>query len=662
MRSGRIALRGSSVRRITGLVSAVALVAGLGASPAATAEPLNADPSTGPEATMPWPALGLPKEVTLVGANTNQDFAIPVPSGFGPTRLQGLIHAPVDFTAGFVEINDGRGTVLGTVPLPTVAPDQAVVPFTVDLSAGQVAADALQLSFSVREPALPPEARCGLGEQVMLSDLAAVFSGAEPAPRTIASFFPPVLQRLTIYTPVNADDAEKQATLTLASTVARMYRPQAPAITVATLPRGAAPPPAPQFARAVVVESGDAGLNIVNGDRADVYLKLTGRGNQLSDQVSLMANDVQSLVQVPGARVDKAGSTGTADAEQMTFGDLNISGETSVLRTASFTAGVDRSALGSRVDGVKVHLLATHTPVASMDSASVTVSVGGQAVWTAPLSSTGRVDVEFEVPAEFLRQRINFEFALTFSPRQLCSPTIAPVTFQLDPRSTLTLQRGGPALTGFSAVPSEFSPEFLVALDGSSPNQLDDATRVVAKIAQRTETPLTPRVVDVKAAAQSTTAALIVANAATISQTSLRPPVGGESADIQVDLREQLRADIDRGLGSIQAFADEPRQRTVVLVTTSGAWSMVDPLFGYLDQLPDGWSTLSGDVLAAGPDGTVSQLTIGHGDVAAPVASEGVNGGAWLAVGVGAAAVLAALLGVAVWRRRRRGADATRSA
>lgn len=120
---------------------------------------------------------------------------------------------------------------------------------------------------------------------------------------------------------------------------------------------------------------------------------------------------------------------------------------------------------------------------------------------------------------------------------------------------------------------------------------------MIADIAQRTDTTLMPRVVDVNAAADAGMGALIVANAATIEQTSLRPPVGGESSEVQVDLRDQLRAQINRGLGSIQAFADAPRDRTVVLVTTSGAWSLVEPLFGYIDQQPDGWSSLTGDVL-----------------------------------------------------------------
>lgn len=631
------------------------LAVAFGAPGAVHADPLNSDTVAGEEITLPWNTLGLPREVALVGANADQDFTLPVPPGFGVKRLRGLIHAPVDFGSGFVEIDDGRGAFLATVDLPAVTPSQAVVPFDVDISAAQVSGSALGLSFTVREAGVPPEQRCGRGERLVISDLAAVVSGSEPAPTTIAAFFPPVLQRLTIYAPVNADAAEQQAVLTLTSAVARMYAPQSTAITVVSQSRGATPPPAPQFARAVVVESGDAGLNVINPGRADVYLKLTGRGDQLSDQASVVVNRLQSLVQVASARVDKAGSSGSPDSDEMSFGQLNLTGETQVLRTSDLTVGVDRAALGAgRVDNLHVHLVASHTPVANLDSAALMVRVNGRAVYTSPLNDSGRVDAVFDVPGELLRQRIIFEFGLTFSPRQLCNPMIAPMSFQLDPRSTLTVRRGGQALAGFSAVPSEFSPEFLVALDGSSPNQLDYASRVVTDIARLTGTTLMPRVVDVKAAADATMGALIVANAATLKLTPMRPPIGGESSDVQVDLRNELRADIDNGLGSIQVFADHPRNRTVVLVTTNGAWSLVEPLFGYIDQLPDGWSSLTGNVAAAGAEGTVTNLSVGPNDIPSTSPQDGMSPPTWLTIGAGGVALVVLVLGTALWWRRRR--------
>lgn len=607
---------------------------------------------------MAWTSLGLPENFTLVGANINQDFTLPVPAGFAPRRLRGSIHAPVEFSTGFVEITDSGGRVLATVNLPAVTPEQAVVPFDVDISAGQVDASELRLSFTVREPPRPPDQRCGLGERVVLSGLTAVLAGDEPAPTSVGNFFPAILQRLTIYAPVDADAAEEQAVLTLASAVTRMYRPQSTSVAVVKQPRAAAPPPAGRFTRSVVVENGDARLAVVNPDRADVYLRVTGRGDQLSEQASLLVNQMQSLVQDPDARVEKAGSRGTTAGDEMTFGQLNLSGETSVLRAATVTTGVDRSALGNgRVDGLRLHLRATHTPVASLDSAALMVKVNDHAVFTTPLGDSGSVDAVVDVPGEFLQQRINFSFDLTFSPRELCTPTTAPLTFQLDPRSTVTAQRGGPPLNGFSAVPSEFSPEFLVALDGSNPNQLDYATRVVAAIARLTGVVLMPRVVDVKAAADASTGALIVANAATVEQLSIQPPVRGESSDVQIDLHDELRIDINRGLASIQTFADEPRNRSVVLVTTSGAWSLVDPLFGYLDQVIGGWSSLDGDVLAAGTEGTVTNLSVGSPDDPATREQGGKIWALWAAIAAGCVLFAALGLGAVYWRRRRRAGD-----
>ena len=386
---------------------------------------------------------------------------------------------------------------------------------------------------------------------------------------------------------------------------------------------------------------------------------MSGRGDQLADQASLLVNGLQSLVQVANARIDKAGSNRASDADEMSFGQLNLTGESSVLRTSKFTVGVDRSALGARTDNLQVHLLATYTPVASLDSASLVVSVNDQTVYSSPLDDSGRVDAVFQVPGQFLRQRTNFDFDLTFSPRQLCSPTTAPLLFKLDPRSTLTMRRGGPPLGGFSAVPSEFSPEFLVALDGSNPNQLGYATRVLASIARQSGTALMPRVVDVKAAAGASDGALIVANSATLKLMSMRPPIGGESSDVQLDLRNELRVDIDRGLGSIQVFADQPRQRTVVLVTTSGAWSLMEPLLGYLDQVPGGWSGLDGNTLAAGAAGVVTDLSIGPDDVASAAAQDGTDRRAWLTIGAGCVALAVfGLTGVLWWRRRRAGTAA----
>ncbi len=119
-------------------------------------------------------------------------------------------------------------------------------------------------------------------------------------------------------------------------------------------------------------------------------------------------------------------------------------GDAEVLGAASFTVGVDRAALGiGRVDRAQVHLLGDYTPVSPDDSATIAVSVNGEVFHTAALDGSGRVDTTFDLSGEGLSQRINLDFALTYTPHLPCSTMTAPLHFWINPDSTLTTQRGG---------------------------------------------------------------------------------------------------------------------------------------------------------------------------------------------------------------------------
>ncbi|CAN5260215.1 hypothetical protein BH11ACT7_BH11ACT7_28050 [soil metagenome] len=629
----------------------------------------HAEPADTPDApdstatTLSWPALGLEPQVFL-GPNSSTSFTVPVPNGLTAVRLRGLMHAPMNVGSGFVEIEDGDGRFLAAVDLPPATAAQAVTPFDVDISAARVRSSSVELSFTLR-PVDNTNQFCGPLQQVELSALETEFAGTEVPATTIANFFPPVLEQVRIYTPVDADADEQQSALTMVATLARLYHPQPLAVTVTNQPRGATPPPAGPLTRAVVVEAGGpAGINVVNAGEPGAHLRISGSGNELTTQVSLLVNQLQSLVQTAAARVETAGSDTVPTGDTLTFGQLGMTGRTDVLRTGSLRVAADRTALGGgRVAGAQVHLLADYTPVPDNDSASLVVRSDDVVVYRAPLERTGLLDATFDLESQALGQWITLDFALTYTPAQPCGPLIAPITFQVDPQSTLTVKRGGAPVGGFSAVPAEFSPSFMVALDGSSPNQLSYAARVVAAMARLTTTQLSPQVVDVKTAADARSGALIVASSSTIAETSLDPPIGGDGPAIDVGLPTELRVDVQDGLGSIQAFADRPRDRSVVLVTTTGAWALVDPLFGYLGGLEGSWSELSGDVLAAGAAGDPANTTIrspgeagGSPTATSPATSSPQSSKHWLLIGVAVAvvAVVAVVAAVSAARRRRR--------
>ncbi|MGB3482373.1 MAG: hypothetical protein WBB07_09185 [Mycobacterium sp.] len=637
-----------------------ALLAGSVAGSAA-AEPVDGgDPTDVAAVTMDWPTLGLEPEVFL-GPDSSTKFTVPVPAGLTPARLRGVIQTPVNIDAGYVEIDDGDGTLLGVVELPPATAGQVMTPVDVDISAARVRASTIGLSLTLRATD-DADQFCGPRQQLTISDLTTMFVGTEAPATTISSFFPPVLQRATIYTPADADAAEQQSVLTLVSALTRLYHPQPLNIGVVTAARGAAPPPAGQLTRAIVVEAGGpAGLSVENPGTPAAHLRVSGSGDELTTQVSLLVNQLQSLVQTAGTRIEQAGSTPALSGDTLTFAQLGISGRTDVLRTGNLRLGTDRAALGTgRVDSVQVHLLADYTPVPAADSASVVIRSDNTVVYRAPLDDTGRLDATFDLDRQAFGQWINLDLALTYTPNQVCGPFVAPITFQVDPRSTFTVRRGGPPLDGFGAVPSEFSPSFLVAFDGSSPNQLSYAARTIGAIARLTGQQLMPQVVDLRTAADATSGALIVAKSAALADTSLHPPISGVGTEVGLGLPTELRAVIDDGLGSIQVFADRPRDRSVVLVTTTDTWRLVDPLFDYLQGLDGGWSQLTGDVLAAGAAGVPINVAIRAGsassdsvDSAAPQPSPSLN--PWVPIGVGVAIVaLIAVIGTAVWSRKRR--------
>jgi len=653
--------------RAAAVVARVVMSAALVIIPAALAEsvvapahaaPGDASPTDPPVLTLPGNVLGMKSQV-YVATDNPAKLTVPVPTGLTAVRLRGTIEAPTNFDAGTLDINDSSGRLLAAIDLPPGASDRPAMPLDVALSTAAPAGSSIGLSFVLR-PKFDPQnysnAYCWPRRQLIVSDLSTVFTGVEAPTATIAGFFPPVLQRVTVYTPVDADVNEQQAALTLVSTLAQHYSNQPTVISVVSQPRGAMPPPAGPLARAVVVESGDyVGLKVENPGAPEAFLRVSGHGGELTTQLSLFVNKLEMLAQVDTARVDQAGSSqGGPHGDTMTFRQLNMTGSTDVMRTASMSVGVGRTALGApRIDGVQVHLLADYTPVAKDAAGAVVIHAGGTVVYRAVLDSSGRIDATFDLDRRQIGQYINLDMALTYTPREACGIEI-PITFEVNPQSTLTVHRGGAAIEGFAAIPSEFSPKFMVAMDGSAPNQLATAAALVAAIGRSAATPLMPQVVDVNTAAGAGVGAVIIANSAALKETSLKPPIGGDGTAIEVELPTALRASIKGGLGSIQAFADRPRNRSVLLVTTTGTWTLIDPVLKYLEGYGGDFSKLTGDVIAAGAWGDPVNLAIRASDNAAANAEPSHSASRPLLAGAGLAVLAAVgITGVVLWRRRR---------
>ncbi|MDQ2638700.1 MAG: hypothetical protein M3Y83_17695, partial [Actinomycetota bacterium] len=144
------------------------------ALPAASAEPSGHEvPGSNVTPPIVWPELGLPDRLELIGANQATGVAVPVPSGVKPTTLTGQIGSVINIIEGRIDVLDGRGIVLGTIPVPG---DLATVPFKVDISRAEIKDDQAQLNFILRDKTVAADS-CTQPPSLALSQLAAAFSG-----------------------------------------------------------------------------------------------------------------------------------------------------------------------------------------------------------------------------------------------------------------------------------------------------------------------------------------------------------------------------------------------------------------------------------------------------------------------------------------------------
>lgn len=639
------------LRRTLGVVLA-ALIIGVGVAAPAAAAP--GDGTT----TLDWRQLGMGTSVTIDGADVPAGVSIPVPQGMSPTTLTGVVATATNVTDAFIQVARTDGTIIGTILVPRFGPRQLSTPFSVPLSAVPVGDNGrADLRLTLRNGT--DDSVCGPVPDVTLTNLNVGFRGVASVPDTIQDFFGTVVNRVTVHTPVDPSPAAAQTTLGVVAAIADHYRPQRVSIDVvesadARVPRSAGP-----LDRVVVVreEGGPGGVRVERAGQPGAALVISGDQDSLPEQVALFRDGLTDLAQTSSAAVEFAGDRTVQGSDSVTFGEFSDRLSVEALGTATLIPGFDPTILAlGRPGAVDVALKARYTPVRDNERANVMALSGGEILQTSALNSSGVLDTEFTIPAAQVAANEPLEFRVSYEPAPgACSPHSVPLTFQIDPSSTASSSTTPVRMGGFSSVPLGWQPTVQVALDNTNPAQLDAAAELIASIQRSSATALSPVLVPLDQAIASNTGALIVASAA--NARPLNPPINTEDSSTLVDLSAQVRLAIPEGLGTIQAFSQN--SRTVVLVSTSGSWSLVDPLFAYLDAQQGDLANLRGDVLVAGGAGQAELMTVRADGPRTEVDQVGTSWVVWLGVSV-AVVVVGVLVAVAVmlYRRRFGGSDA----
>ncbi|MGQ9406674.1 hypothetical protein [Mycolicibacterium gilvum] len=571
------------------------------------------EPPPPPEVMLSGQQLGMASQVSFTELNMTQKVTIPVPDGMFPTTLSGLLDSVRNIPSGFVEARTSDGRTLGSVPIPNPADGQAATPFTLNIGSVPVVRREAQVNLVLHVSEI--ETVCTPPPNLVLSNFSATFGGAMLLPTTIEEFLPAIAPVVDIFVDPLPTDAEKLTTLNLVTALTKHYQPATVPIFVRPLPRTEAVPPPDRdpAVRAIVIRDidvPDPSVQLVT-DAGPPFLVMAGRGEDLERQAWLLRDGLQKVAQTNLATVDSAEATWVGATNPSTFEQLGITGSASVLGEATIYLNLASALSTSATPGiVDVRLLANYTPVDEGEKGTMVVAIGDLVLTTERLDPSGRVDSRFSIPADVAARNQDLSISVRYSPGPGdCNPLTLPMNFAIDPMSATSIRPSGPvAMGGFAALPQGFIPKFQVAFDGSDPDELLHAATLVGLIQRASSTALVPEVVSLDQAASSDTSALIIANAQSVQDHNLDPPIDPNGNKSDIDLPSSAVIDISSGLATLQSYAQG--NRTVVLLTTSGPWSLANPLFGYLTGLGQGWRELVGDVLVVGQAGATQNVTI----------------------------------------------------
>lgn len=616
-----------------------------GTAPSSVADPGQTEVVAPTPAPVPiaWWQLGRPDRIDIQGADQPVDTDIPVPDGVTPGMLTGMLASAVNVAGGRVDVLDGRGLVLGSIPAPA---DQVSVPFLLDISAAQVTDGVAALTFVARDPN-PSADSCTRPPALTLAELGWTYRGEVPYPSTVADFIPGYLEQILIRAGPSPTAAQQQAALELVARLARYYRPIPVRIDVDTAAES--PPPSTRLRRIIELrDAGRPGLTVENPGTPEAVLVISGTGPELSRQVALFSDRRAELAQTSSAAVSTAEGTSPVGATVKTFAQLGISGEVSVLGAATLYVGVDigQFAVGP-TERAELHLIANYTPITGGEG-SVVIRTGNRVLASHRLDESGKLAITGVVPPEAITSTIGMAVQLRYMPSQRCAPVNDRMVFTVDPSSTVAVTPGRRNRGGFPVLPMAFTPKFDVVLD--EPEHLRLAARAIALLAQQTAVPLQPRISTPSDVTGSGLGAVVVGPGETLSRMGFTPPVlPSESDSADINGTPFTDVDFDGPIGVIQAFSQ--RDRMILAINASHDWSLVDRAFDYIDMKPSRWASLSGDVVATGAVGRTVNLTVREGGTMIDeYPGDGWKWWTWATAGL----VTAALVAAAVLLRPRR--------
>lgn len=609
----------------------------------------------------------VPGTMSTTAVNTTR-FDVPVPPGVTPQAITGVMTMPEVVDDGQVVFRV-NGRVAETIDSTLYT--KVSVPVT---AADVIANGTIGLSMSTRGPAIADTCRPTAGEAA-LRKITLVYAGEERAPTTLANFFPRSSSRIDVLISADADDDLLEAGIAAVAALRSRY-PDGTEIELGTLSDGPQRPVATQ--RVVVLSVGRPGevttdVSTDPGTGVPV-LTIAAVGEDLGAAARALAltdgGDSLQLANDPEAE-GISGELGSREPDlERSLADVGA-GEVTLSGYGVTTQVVDipQDTFSSPVSEIAVHLEGAHSAVNDPDRARLDVRMNGELVGSKALDDSGRLEMDFTVPAGKLRSVNELELVLSaVTPDGLpcAAPGSPPIEVDLDTGgTTLTATAGTPDdIGGFQLWPQVLQGSLPVAVRTEGPQRfaaVQELAKVVGSIQQAAAFPLDVQLVPADAFIADDRSGILI-GATTADATSLEAPLRLSSIRL-----------LDQADSSFEVTSQEPYAVLEAIGPTSsvdrqvlmlGGWSpngetapraLTTKLVKFL--VTEGWPSLTGDLLltdeAAEPF-TVDSATLKQEAPAGTDDDEDRSYAKWFVAGVALLLLLLAFQVITSIRRDRR--------
>ncbi|AEV71321.1 hypothetical protein MycrhN_0686 [Mycolicibacterium rhodesiae NBB3] len=602
--------------------------------------------------TLSLASLGVDKDIPLYGLQASQTITVPVPKGLTPGALSADVELPPYVRGGTLFVTQ-EGRTLSRIEL-LVAEN---TPLSIPLTGARVVDNSV--TFTVRSRLLPEEGDCLYDPTVplALTDAAIDYTGKEAAPTLVADFLPPVLQKMTIFTPQQPSVAESDAAVRAATAVVSRYGTQNTEVDIAPLADGETAPPSDPLERNVVIREGaDAAVSLQDGARGVPALRIAGSADELGDQVRLLGSDLSKLALSSKVVTGHIDSTSDPSPDRVTLRELGQSEVKSTAFKPQAVVDVDQTRVGRPVRDVRVHLLGSYTPLPSTVGGALVVSAGGETIDQWAADSSGRIDRTVSIPQSELQRDTKLSVAVDIAGNIGRCGEFQPVTLTIDDTTAIESSSADPPdPAGFQSLPQALMPTVQV---GVEPESFDDTARAVSimKGLQRlSASRIDTEVVPLADAIDSESPAVLI-SADGWDNDKVVPPVRS-STDGTVQVQRigggspaTLSLDPAKPFASLQA--GRIGSRSVLFATSENAPDQLDSLLDWLGGDVRRWAALNGTAAISLPGSDPVTIDAQAAAPPQPAHEGGVNPVWWIAACVGVV-IGASLAALAVHRRRR---------